>query len=337
MTRFTLRAALVLCLTASVACGGNGDDPAARAKTTSTAASPTQAAARAGEDRVLARIKTGSDPGYVTVAFGSVWAGLHAGNEIVRIAPTRDEITERFEVPGEPTGVSAGYGSLWTFTPLDGGTVKRIDPRSGRTTARIRVRGESGPLTGVVRAAGGMWFGGDGGVLERIGARSNRVDRTVKLSDDEVGCTSAVAEAAGSLWLASECGGEALLEIDPDQERVVGRVPIPEGFLSTVASGAGNLWAATQDGTLLRIDPQQRRITDEAEVADAAERLVVTPEAIWVRATADVLVRVDPETLEPTATVGLPEAGVTGGGLAAGAGALWVTNFDDGSVWRIEP
>ncbi|MGH2672932.1 MAG: hypothetical protein ACRDHC_08145 [Actinomycetota bacterium] len=124
---------------------------------------------------------------------------------------------------------------------------------------------------------------------------------------------------------------------------------IPTGDLPTsVAVGYGSVWVAnTGDATLVRIDPATEEILARIDLGDIPvapyEGELVLPyadlqveadaSAVWVLATrTEELIRVDPVTNSVVARIPVPAGQV----MDAGAGAIWVTQFN-GSVMRVDP
>jgi DNA-binding beta-propeller fold protein YncE len=109
-----------------------------------------------------------------------------------------------------------------------------------------------------------------------------------------------------------------------------------------VAAGAGAVWAfSTRRAAVVRVDPGARRITDVIPIvarpgseAAAPMAIAATHEAVWVlNGNTATVTRIDARTRGVVATIRLAvDRGPRD--LDAGAGAVWVANFD-GSVTRI--
>ncbi|MDQ3880094.1 MAG: hypothetical protein M3295_03325, partial [Chloroflexota bacterium] len=70
-------------------------------------------------DYVEAVVNVGIDPGYATLAYGSLWVGNHHGDSVSRVDPDTAEVVATIRVRGEPTGVAAGFDSIWTVTQVE--------------------------------------------------------------------------------------------------------------------------------------------------------------------------------------------------------------------------
>lgn len=75
----------------------------------------------------------------ISVGDNAVWIAVSEQNEIIRIDPATNRVSERIPVDGEPAHAAVQAGFLWVALSQDD-TVVRIDPSSGTETARIRVR-----------------------------------------------------------------------------------------------------------------------------------------------------------------------------------------------------
>ena len=87
------------------------------------------------------------------------------------------------------------------------------------------------------------------------------------------------------------------------------------------------------DLILYRIAESDGEVTRLAQVRHA-NTLTYGMGALWVVTTDNAVLRVDPRTGRETRRIPVPADSLSG--MAAGAGALWVTDPVDGVVWRIQ-
>jgi streptogramin lyase len=180
---------------------------------------------------------------------------------------------------------------------------------------------------------------------------------------------ASIAAVAGAVALALLLLGGGGPSVSAPIE--VGRPPL------RLAVGDGSIWATSaSDGTLSRIDPESREITDRPlQLGRGVSGLTFAAGAVWVSSPSrGEVLRVDPVSNRVTARIdvgGRPGAIVTGGGriwiaddagggvtainaaggrifkrgirphaeplrLAVGAGAVWVSSASTGAVWRID-
>nr|MBA2300990.1 hypothetical protein [Chloroflexota bacterium] len=235
-------------------------------------------------------------------------------------------------VPGEPTGITAGFGSLWTFVPGTPG-VKRIDIETQEVVATIPLEAPGGAITGFVEAAGSMWLAPEGGRLIRIDPTDNTATDVGGL---DTNCAGSLAVADGSLWHVPFCGAPIVLRIDPADGKVLAKVDVPEAS-HAVWSGFDRVWTVSVWGDVAEIDPAMNKTIRSASVGLAAEQVRTGLGAVWVRVDDRTLVAVDPLDLSIRATYELPQAQIPGGGIAISEDAVWAVNFTAGTVWRIQP
>lgn len=251
------------------------------------------------------------------------------------------------EVRGVPVGrtpnaIARRGGSIWVASlgrlsgntaGADYGSVYRVNRATARITGRVHPAGGGGPHA-LALTRGAVWAATYLGIA-RIDPRS-----VMRVSFLSVGrFPKAIATAAGRVWVttATPFGKKgALVSVEPDTSRRVGR-PISLGRAPTaVAAGPGGLWVVDElDGTATRVDPRRRRIVARVKVGRMPTAIAVSEGSVWVANTGDGTVsRIDigNNRLTGTFRVGLAPRGVT-----VGAGAVWVATTGDGKVRRIEP
>jgi len=138
----------------------------------------------------------------VVVAAGSVWVGGVGSNEVYRIDPASNAITQTIPVAGIPRYMAVGEGRVWVIN-ADTGSVQGIDATTG----------EAGPPieTGLVIDADYHSLGVQG--------------------DIDVG--------GGFVWLNS---GSSVAKVDPASNALVERYATQPGMRGTIRYGADSLW-----------------------------------------------------------------------------------------------
>jgi YVTN family beta-propeller protein len=72
------------------------------------------------------------------------------------------------------------------------------------------------------------------------------------------------------------------LRIQSQTNEVVRELPVGKGP-SAIAAGAGSLWVAnTDDGTVSRIDPEKRTVTETIELGHRPLGVLVHDDFVWV-------------------------------------------------------
>jgi virginiamycin B lyase len=333
---------MVLLAAAVSACGGDGSDAASRSPASSGGPIPTRTAAASvaatglvtpavgRPSTVQDRIRVGGQPCGVVGAAGSVWVTDANAHRLLRLDPQSGKVTATFDLDPKPCELVESHGALWIVTQL--GVLDRFDLRSRRVRP-IKVGFTSyEPLV----AFGSVWV-------------SNRADRTLSRVNPATGVVVAtvpvpglqpggLAATADSLWVGNDTAGSRdLARLDPRTSRLTivraGRRP---GF---VAVAAGSVWVANQDdGTVTRLDPEtgaaRGTLPSGRRPVNLAPLDGPRPE-VWVPDDdGDTLTRIDATS---GAVLERLAAGRGPAVVAAVAGDVWVTNFEEGTVWRIRP
>jgi DNA-binding SARP family transcriptional activator/DNA-binding beta-propeller fold protein YncE len=201
-----------------------------------------------------------------------------------------------------PAAVAVSSDSVWV---ADGrrGLLVRMDPGYERITARATWRRPP----------------------HREAAGLSRLDST------------AVTLAGGAAWVTD--GSSRIVRVDERGRLSRVRSPHP---LDGVAAGAGAVWAISRrDAAVIRVDPGEARVTDDIRIvarpgteAPAPIAIAATRSAVWVlNGNTATVSRIDARTRGVTTTIPL-SVEQSPRDIDAGAGAIWVANFD-GSLTRI--
>ncbi len=262
------------------------------------------------------------------VRIAIVAAGLAASLSSAALAA--DAKQHRFGELKPSAIVHLGKTADWVAVTDDavwvGGTgpqaVFRIDPRTNRRIATVRLPGE--PCAGLVVGFGSLWVPlcGRAPVLAQVDLKSNALVHVFHVGPVEA--ESSITASADSVWMTVGKAG-SLARIDPVSGAVRQTIPVPVGSYNPVYA----------DGRVWITDPAGGKVT----VIDAArgERIASLPAgpgarwsasgagAIWVLNTDGSLTRVDTAT-RSSQTVDL---GLTRGGayIGFGAGMLWTTTM----------
>ena len=109
---------------------------------------------------------SGQTCGFLAADQNAVWAaGAHCDNYVARLNPHSNR--RAGQVKGRllvPIGLALGFGSLW-IADLDAKTIDRVNPRTGRIVARLRVGGYPVHLE---IGFGSVWVRDDSGRVLRI-------------------------------------------------------------------------------------------------------------------------------------------------------------------------
>jgi serine/threonine protein kinase len=208
----------------------------------------------------------GGTPQNIVSAFGSLWVGTREG-QVYRIEPGTDLVESRWTLPnaGETTAFDFDAGAGWLAEAPNAiwagssRALSRIDP----STERMKPRSSStwGPMA---FGFGSLWVLGR--ELERVSAATGKVVATVDL----VGGRSGIADDEM----------QAVVRVDERQEAIVRTFDVGGSPLG-VAVGADAVWAASDDGTVVRIDPETGDVT-VVPVGGAPRVVDVGVGRVWV-------------------------------------------------------
>ena len=269
----------------------------------------------------------------LVVGYRAVWVtgiGItykidEASGRIVRTIPTPGTSPD-----GCGSGIAAGAGAVWVTHGCQG--VYRIDPRSGRVTASLRVAGVG---DGIAVADALVWVTSENGDLLRIQPGTGQIiGQPLRVGLGEW----AITPGAGTLWVTSYGSGNSA---------AVRRVDLATGAVSALrnltvsdveAVGAGSLWTSQ----VQRVDPATGRVIASVFVPGAAQ-VAFWKGSAWALTEQRSLtfLRIDPATNQVTGTpvpVGqpLPAARNTEPtAIATGPTGLWVLDFSRNLLFRL--
>jgi streptogramin lyase len=258
-------------------------------------------------------------------------------------APAKDHIEKidiRGNKPGDPIagikkpcgGMVSAFNSLWV-PDCGSGSLLRIDSKTFKVTATI----PSGTSThkGIVAASGdSVWLlTDDKTTISRIDPDQNMVVGEFRVYPD---CDN-LTFGETALWLT--CPSEnKVLRINPATSLVEKTIEVAAKPVA-IAIGETSVWVlGGKEGKLDRIDPKTNKITKtiDLETPNIEGGLAIGDSAIWVTATGFPLTRIDPAT----ETVAQQFWGEGGGAILFSGGqtsAIWLSNLNNGTLWRIDP
>lgn len=284
----------------------------------------------------------------LAAAVGSV---LLATRDSKEQATTRG-ITATLRVPGHPGPVAAGGDVLWVALtgdparPVGDRPLLRLDLASGTVVQAVRLGGEVSCLTrdGGRLIASVKPVGDNGSGPRRLVALDWRSGLALPLGQSHLSDTDAreidgpvdhLVRAGISLW-GLEVRPGRLLQLDPSTlEPLAPPLQLSSGSTLGLAAGAGFVWVtATDEGDVLRIDPETRAIT-RVHVGGFPVGVAVAGGNVWVAdRTGSEVVRLDPRTLR---LIGEPiQVGATPSWLAAAGDVLFVADQNAGTVARVD-
>ena len=227
---------------------------------------------------------------------------------------------------------------MWVTPNGADGRLIRIDPRSGRISARISAR----PVyfgSVIAFGAGSVWTGNDderykrGSTVSKLNPSTNRVvGRALFL-----GSPQSITFGRGAVWVADHSGW--LVKIDPITFKVVARQRLGFGPHGIVIANDAVYIADAHGRRLLEADPKTAKIRRTATLpagpiypAVGAGSLWSTSAAVWEQGVQDDrVVRIDLKTLAVAETL---HVGGNASSVAFGFGSAWAA-LETGEVVRI--
>ena len=205
----------------------------------------------------------------------------------------------------------------------------------------MKTIGIAGQATDVVEAYDGVWVvtGIDNGIVHLNPRTGGELSRT-ELTSDRLGGAHAVAAGAGAIWVAT---GGWVVKVDPNTGRRT-RVCCESAGVNDVAVGHGAVWHVDVHQVIVRVSPKTLRPTASTELGVIPVAVTVAYGGVWLAVPDPIRARVslwgiDPQTVRVVQTidVGPGLSYLPSLELTSGAGSLWVTNYDAGTVVRVDP
>ena len=182
------------------------------------------------------------DPWSVAAGAGGVWVS-DGSSRVYRIDPQSARVTRAPNLGNAIDGPAAAGNAVWAISG-NAATVLRLDPGTGRVTARISI-------------------------VSRPGLESPY--------------PIAIAAGAGFVWVLNANSG-TVTKIDPIARGIATTIPIGiDRDPLRLAAGAGAAWVANGDGTLSRIDASSDAVTD-FPMAHGLTDVAVAGGYVWVTA-----------------------------------------------------
>jgi virginiamycin B lyase len=248
--------------------------------------------------------------------------------------------------------------------------VQRIDPRTNRIIAKVRLSGEA--CSGIEFGFGSVWVPlcGKHPALVRISVLTNRITATLPIPP--AGAEGGIASGGDSVWMVTDENG-TLSRIDPAANKVRQTISIPAGSYNPLfadgiiwvtgfdtnvvtsvddssgrvlasiavgpkprflAAGAGSIWTLNQgDGTISRVDQKSRKVTATIRVGipGAGGDICFGEDSVWTTVFDVPLTRINVKTDK----VSRQWIGHGGDSVRLGHGSVWLTDYHRGLLWRI--
>jgi peptide/nickel transport system substrate-binding protein len=219
-----------------------------------------------------------------------------------------------------------GGGTANAAREVEPNQVGIIDTKNGSISGAVGVG--SAP-NGVAAGDGAVWVANtDDNTVARVDNETRTLRQTIQVG----GAPAGVAVSPRAVWVANAVDG-TVSRIDPSSNTVVQNINVGNGP-TAVAYGAKKVWVANSaDGTVSQIDPIQGKVERTLPGAVGVTALTVAFGHVWgVAPTNGGVIELDPSGNLHNVAVGNDPHAIT-----AAAGAIWVTNRQDGTVSKIDP
>jgi class 3 adenylate cyclase/ABC-type oligopeptide transport system substrate-binding subunit/streptogramin lyase len=219
-------------------------------------------------------------------------------------------------------------GFVWSLN--DGGSLAKIDPRKGEVVQAVPIGHDGGVTTG----GGAVWVASaDKPEIIRVNAQYGSTTRIPlpKLEDGTPMSPRGIAYGGGSLWVGQ---GPRILRLDPDTGKVQKTIAANDTWILRFGDGA--LYAATPyNGDFLKVDPGSNTVSWRSHIHPWLGDLIAAAGWVWLTVDSDAGVYRFSEA--DGSQSGFVHTGDGSGALASGAESIWVTNWRDGTVSRVDP
>ena len=275
-------------------------------------------------------IALGKTADWVAVTDEAVWVGTTGPNAVQQIDPKGNALVATVVLPGNPcAGLAAGFGSLWVPLCATPNLLARVDLRT-RAVTLVPGLGPAAREGGVTVSADSVWLIIDErATLARIDPATGRVRQRIRLPRGSYNPMF----SEGRIWVTRADGAEVTV-VDAVTGAVLATVhgrPKPR-FLT---AGAGAVWTLNQgDGSLTRIDAATRTITKTIELGTPGHGgdIAFGAGMVWTTMEKVPLSMVD----ATTGDLLCQWTGPGGDSLGIGYGAIWLTDYNAGTVSRLE-
>jgi streptogramin lyase len=275
------------------------------------------------------KLRIGKLASWAAVSPAAVWVASEKPNAIHRIDPETNKQTADIALPGDPCGgLAVGLGDLWV--PLCGPmpSLAKIDLQSNQIVSVFPV-GPPGPEGGIAASRDSVWLITDkNGTLARIDPASGHIRQTVQTPAGSFN----PAYCDGQIWVTHSSGSD-VTRIDASTGKVTGTISTGRGphFITT---GAGSVWTLNAgDATVSRIDTRSGEVTQTIPLHIVARGgdLQFGEGHVWVTIQKVPLTAINAKS----GTLECQWAGAGGDSFAIGHGAIWMSNYQEGVLQRL--
>ncbi len=273
-------------------------------------------------------LKLGKTADWVASSPGAVWVGAGGPDAVHRIDPRSGREVATVPLPGRAcAGLAVGFGSLWVPLCAKPNALARVDLKTSRLVTVLPI-GPAASEGGIATSKDSVWLVTDGkGTLTRIDPETGRPRQRIALPAGSFN----PLYSGGFVWVTGHDSG-VLSVVDARSGKLAATVPVGREprFLT---AGAGSIWVLNQgDGTVTRVDAKTRKVTAtiDAGVPGHGGDISFGGGQVWVTLSGVPLTAIDVKSNR----VRRQWVGPGGDSLKWAFGAIWLTDYDGGTVGR---
>ena len=238
--------------------------------------------------RIVREFSITGTPTQLLAAAGALWVRTEQ-RQIVRISASSDSETGRWTLPrseeaireadrppfgaGDEGSLAYDGNAVWAASP---GTISRIDPPTSRIASTA-----SSTWGRLAAGFGSLWTFGDDGVY-RLGPRTLDLQARVlqaRVHGNLNRYQADILVGEGRVWLVSAPDGR-VWQFDPARNGIDSVYDVA-GRITAAAIGSGAAWVGTDNGEVVRIDPETRE-TERIPVGGVPFGMAVGGGLVWL-------------------------------------------------------
>jgi YVTN family beta-propeller protein len=296
---------------------------------------------------VVATIGVPGNPSGMLDAFGSIWVSSRHTDTVYRIDPASNAISATISVGPEPSYFASDGTAVWVVES-GADALARIDPKTN-AVAEVPLGSAAFDGPSVVFGGGAIWAATEAPSIVKVDPVSRHVVRTIALPGEanEGASEPELAFAGGLVWVFRRNGSgdvDAVRRYDSKTLALVDTILAGRHFtVFGLGADQGSVWATdggeAGGGTIYRIDAATGSVTSSFTLPGGFSHANLSGGRLWLT----YLYPLGYAALdEPTGTAGPVRAmpSISSYALwfqAGGAGDLWISDWDDNAVYRINP
>jgi len=269
---------------------------------------------------------------------GYAWVACKEQFRVVRVSTSTGKATKSVRLGAQAIAVRHGFGSVWALDA--GGTLYRLDPRTGKVAKRISVNAAA--AYNIWTGGGSVWVAADqGSEVVRVSPQRNRVLAHIPAGDGP----ASMAFAGGTAWVVNH-RDTTITRIDLASNKSTRLVRLGgDGAPERMIWLRGSLWITGRGTDLLQVNPADGSVRRTIEIGGSGIDLVAEGDYVWVPTrsaevdpsgfpTMDALKRVSVSS-GAVSTVVRSSGRLDVHGLAVAGGAVWIADNRAGMLYRV--